>query len=186
MGSIYAREILGRRHPRVGLLSIGEEQSKGNALTAIAYELLEKSGLNFVGNVEGRDIMSGKCDVTVCDGFVGNIVLKFGEGLASHILTHLKIHLESNPIAALAAMIIKPTFRLFKQKMDPDEFGGAPLLGVNGACIICHGAANPKAVMNGIRVAGEFITHQVNDRITAGIQENSPIAEPAPASAVMA
>lgn len=174
MGAVYAQEILHAAKPRVGLLSIGEEATKGNGLTGATTELLETSGLNFVGNAEGRDILSGKCDVIVCDGFVGNVVLKFGEGLASHLMTHLRLELKSSWIASLAALAMKPTLRRFARKVDPDEFGGAPLLGVNGVCIICHGSSNPKAIRNAIRVAGESSAHRVNQRIVEDIALYSP------------
>jgi glycerol-3-phosphate acyltransferase PlsX len=169
MGAVYARDILGRKNPEIGLLSIGEEEIKGNAQTAAAFDLFEESKLNFIGNVEGRDILNGRCDVIVCDGFVGNIVLKFGEALAEHILTHLKGRMKASIISSLAALAMRSTLRQFKAAMDPDEFGGAPLLGVNGACIICHGASNEKAIMNAIRVAGEFANNHVNDHIVADV-----------------
>jgi len=174
MGSVYAQEILHVKAPRVGLLSIGEEDSKGNDLTASTFELLQESGLNFVGNAEGRDLLKGTCDVMVCDGFVGNIVLKFGEGLASHLMHHLREQLKESWIASLAALAMKPTLRRFARKVDPDEFGGAPLLGVNGVCIICHGSSNMKAIKNAIRVAAEFSAHNVNHRIEEEIVKHSP------------
>jgi len=170
MGAAYAHDILGRKKPEIGLLSIGEEEIKGNAQTAAAFDLFESTKLNFIGNVEGRDILNGRCDVIVCDGFVGNIVLKFGEALAEHILTHLKGRLKSNIISSLAGLAMRPTLRKFKEAMDPDEFGGAPLLGVNGACIICHGASNEKAIMNAIRVAGDCANNRVNDHIIADVE----------------
>jgi len=174
MGAVYAKEILHLTQPRIGLLSIGEEQIKGNAQTAAAFNLFKDSDLNFVGNVEGQNILEGGADVIVCDGFVGNVVLKFGEALASHMLTHLKKRLKTSWIASLAALAIMPTLRRFKQEVDPDEFGGAPLLGVNGICIICHGATNPKAIMNAIRVAGDFSAHRLNQQIVEEIAAHAP------------
>lgn len=174
MGAVYAQEILHARTPRVGLLSVGEEQSKGNGLTAAAYELLEASGLNFVGNAEGRDILNGKCDIIVCDGFIGNIVLKFGESLAAHLMTNLRLELKSSLAASMAALVMKPTLRRFARKVDPEEYGGAPLLGVNGVCIISHGSSSSRAIKNAIRVASEFSSHSVNQRIIQDIAKYSP------------
>lgn len=174
MGAVYAQEILRAKTPRVGLLSVGEEESKGNALTAATYEMLQASGLNFVGNAEGRDILNGKFDVIVCDGFIGNIVLKFGESLASHLMTNLRKELKFSVIASLAALAMKPTLKRFARKVDPDEYGGAPLLGVNGVCIISHGSSNRKAIMNAIRTTSQFSVNRVNQRIVEDIAQYSP------------
>lgn len=170
MGDVYARYILGKTNPKVGVLSIGEEEGKGNALTCEAFDLLKHSSLNFVGNVEGRDIINGKVDVIVCDGFVGNVVLKFGESLAEMIIGFLKRELSKNLTLKLGAFLSKPAFKKFKKLLDYSEYGGAPLLGVNGVCIICHGGSSAKAVKNGIRVACEFINHQVNLHIEERIK----------------
>jgi len=172
MGDVYAKYIMGNSNPKIGLLSIGEEDSKGNALTSYAFKLLKSSSLNFIGNVEGRDIINGKVDVVVCDGFVGNVVLKFGESLAEMIFGYLKRELSKNLRLKLGAYLSKPAFEKFKKLVDYSEYGGAPLLGVNGVCIICHGASSAKAVKNGIRVACEFIKHQVNLHIEDRIEEN--------------
>ncbi|MCX7016662.1 MAG: phosphate--acyl-ACP acyltransferase, partial [Candidatus Sumerlaeota bacterium] len=181
MGAVYARELFHVERPAIGLLSIGEEETKGNALTAAAYDLFQSSDLNFVGNVEGRDILNGKADVVVCDGFIGNVVLKFGEALALHIFSQIKSRLKKSWIASLAALAIMPTLRRFKAEVDPDEFGGAPLLGVKGICIICHGGAPPRAVMNAIRLAGDFAAHRMNQRIVEEIAAHAPSLAPLPA-----
>ncbi|MEW6606309.1 MAG: phosphate acyltransferase PlsX [bacterium] len=171
MGNVYAKDIMGKPNPKIGLLSIGEEEGKGNALTSQTFNLLKQSSLNFVGNVEGRDIINGTVDVIVCDGFVGNVVLKFGESLAEMIINFLKQELSKNLSLKIGAFLSKPAFKKFKKLVDYSEYGGAPLLGIDGVCIICHGASSPKAVKNGIRVACEFINHQVNLHIEKGIKE---------------
>ncbi|MDI6734584.1 MAG: phosphate acyltransferase PlsX [bacterium] len=170
MGDVYARYILKKTNPKIGLLSIGEEEGKGNALTCETFDLLQKTSLNFIGNVEGRDIINGKVDVIVCDGFVGNVVLKFGESLAEMIIGFLKRELSKNISLKLGAFLSKPAFKKFKKLLDYSEYGGAPLLGVDGVCIICHGASSAKAIKNGIRVACEFIDHQVNLHIEESIK----------------
>lgn len=170
MGDIYAHYILGKTNPKIGLLSIGEEETKGNALTFDTFKLLKKSSLNFMGNVEGRDIINGKVDVVVCDGFVGNVVLKCAESLAEMILNFLKRELSKNLSLKLGAYLTKPAFKKFKKLVDYSEYGGAPLLGINAVSIICHGASSAKAVKNGIRVATEFINHQVNLHIEERIK----------------
>lgn len=165
MGQVYSQYIFGINNPRIGILSIGEEESKGNELTASAFPLLKASSLNFCGNAEGRDIVSGKFDVVVCDGFVGNVALKFGESLAEGILSFLRKELASTIILRLGALLSMPAFKKFKKLVDYSEYGGAPLLGVNGVSIICHGSSSSKAIKNGIRVASEFIRHDVNRHI---------------------
>jgi len=165
MGHCYSHYVLGRTRPRIGLLSIGEEETKGNDLTLETYHLLSKTHLNFRGNAEGRDIISGKFDVIVCDGFVGNVVLKFAEGLAAMVLGSLKGEISRNIISRLAAIGVKPAFKNFKKRVDYTEYGGAPLLGLNGTCIICHGISNYKAIMNAVRVAGEIVNHSLNKHI---------------------
>ncbi|MEW6096698.1 MAG: phosphate acyltransferase PlsX [bacterium] len=170
MGDVYAKHIMGNTNPKIGLLSIGEEEGKGNELTSHAFKLLNFSSLNFIGNVEGRDIINGKVDVVVCDGFVGNVVLKFGESLAEMIFDFLRRELSKNLSLRLGAYLSKPAFKKFKKLVDYSEYGGAPLLGINGVCIICHGASSSKAVKNGIRVACEFINHQVNFHIEERIK----------------
>jgi len=169
MGSIYVEKIWGIRKPKVGLLNIGEEETKGNELSLVTYDLLKNSGLNFIGNVEGRDITKGEVDVVVCDGFVGNVVLKFGEGLSSSIFHLLKAEIKKSFFAPIGTMLLAPAFRALKKKMDYSEYGGAPLLGVNGVSIISHGSSKEKAIKNAIRVAKEVVEGQVVDNISQGV-----------------
>jgi phosphate acyltransferase len=165
MGSVYSQEILGIDNPTVGLLSIGGEATKGNEATKEAYALLQKMPLNFKGNVEGHDLYEGATDVVVCDGFVGNVVLKTSES-AAHAISHwLKEEFTRNPIRILGALLLKRAIGQIKQKGDPSVYGGAPLLGVNGICIIGHGSSSPFAVFNGVRVACESVSHDINGKI---------------------
>ena len=170
MGAIYAEYVLNIPRPRVGLLNIGEEDSKGNEQALTTYPLLKQlSTVNFIGNVEGRDIPKGSVDVVVCDGFVGNIVLKLGEGLAGAILQLVKDAIKSSGFwTKMASMFVLPALRGLKKKLDYAEYGGAPLLGVNGGFIICHGSSRAKAIKNAIRVAKEFTEQDV----VAHIREN--------------
>lgn len=165
MGKVYAHYILGIQNPRVGILSIGHERNKGNELTFESYELLEKAPLEFIGNVEGRDIINGNVDVIVCDGFIGNAILKFGESLAEMILLELKEEISKRWWFRLGGLICRGAFREFKKRIDYSEYGGAPLLGTNGVVIICHGGSSSRAIKNGIRVAAEFVRNQVNRHI---------------------
>jgi glycerol-3-phosphate acyltransferase PlsX len=171
MGEIYARRLLDREAPKVGLLNIGEESTKGNKLVQSTYTLLEESSLNFVGNVEGRDIFQGRADVVVCDGFVGNVVLKFSESVA-HFITHLiKEEIGEDLRNRLGALLMKPVFRSLSQQLDYAEYGGAPMLGVDGVVIIAHGRSSPKAIKNAIRVAGRFAEGRINDHIRDELQD---------------
>lgn len=165
MGSIYAAKILGISNPRVGLLNVGGEEGKGNELTQKAYPLLKASPVNFIGNVEGRDVPRGKADVVVCDGFAGNILLKMAEGLAGVLFQQIKEKITSNTLRKLGALAIKPGLKEIAQMMDYAEYGGAPLLGVNGVSIICHGSSKAKAIFNGIRVAGECVQVRLIEQI---------------------
>jgi glycerol-3-phosphate acyltransferase PlsX len=165
MGDIYSRQILHRTSPRVALLSIGEEEHKGNDLTRAAGPLLKGLRLNFVGNVEGRDIYGGKVDVVVCDGFVGNVALKASEGVGELVKHLLRESLEATISGKIGYAISRNAFADFKKRLDYSEYGGAPLLGVRGGCIICHGRSNANAFMNAIRVAAEFSDGKVNQRI---------------------
>jgi phosphate acyltransferase len=165
MGSVYSREIIGHHEPVVGLLSIGGEETKGNEITKETYNLLKNSPLNFRGNVEGHDLFEGDVDVAVCDGFVGNVVLKTSESAAHALTSWLKDEFSRNPVRILGALLLRNAFRTLKRKADPAMYGGAPLLGVNGICIIGHGSSSSEAVFNGIRVATEAVTHQVNGKI---------------------
>lgn len=166
MGSIYAEEVLGRTDPRVGLLSIGTEDSKGNEQTLAALPLLKQAPVNFKGNMEGRQIFGGQFDVVVCDGFVGNILLKFGEATAAHIYSALKEKIKGVAMAnpQLIAPLREHFEGMFKQ-MDHEEYGGAPLLGVNGVCLVCHGGASGRAIANAVRNAAVSIEQKVNHRI---------------------
>ena len=165
MGELYARSVLKINRPRVGVLSVGEEEGKGNDLTREAYALLKLLPINFIGNVEGRDIYNGSCDVIVCDGFVGNVALKTSEGLTRLVREMLKASLTTTVTAQVGALLSRKAFNAFKKRVDPAEYGGAPLLGVRGACIIGHGSSNDRAIMNGIRVTAEFVQAGINDRI---------------------
>jgi glycerol-3-phosphate acyltransferase PlsX len=165
MGDIYARQILHRSSPRVGLLSIGEEEHKGNDLTRAAGPLLKNLKLNFVGNVEGRDIYGGKVDVVVCDGFIGNVALKVSEGVGDLVKHLLRESLEATISGKIGYAISRNAFAEFRKRLDYSEYGGAPLLGVRGGCIICHGRSNANAIKNAIRVAAEFSDGRVNQRI---------------------
>jgi len=178
MGSIYAEYVLGIKKPRVGLLNIGEEETKGNDQVLATYPLLQQAKtINFIGNVEGRDIPKGTVDVVVCDGFVGNIVLKFGEGLASAILQLVRDAIKNAGFLAKAAsLLVLPALRGLKKKLDHAEYGGAPLLGVDGGFIICHGSSKAKAIKNAIRVAKEFTEKNVVAHIRANIEKEGIIA----------
>ena len=167
MGEIYARSVLKVSCPRVGLLSIGEEEGKGNDLTGEAFPLLKQLPLRFIGNVEGRDIYNGHADVIVCDGFVGNVALKTSEGLTRLVRDMLKDSLRRTVTAQVGALLSRKAFSTFKRKTDPSEYGGAPLLGVRGVCIVGHGSSNDRAILNGIRVAAEFAQTGVNGLIEA-------------------
>ncbi|MBN1290791.1 MAG: phosphate acyltransferase PlsX [Candidatus Latescibacteria bacterium] len=165
MASIYTSHVLGYQQPRIGLLNIGEERTKGNELTDVAYGLLENSDLNFIGNVEGRDIFNGVADVVVCDGFVGNVLLKFGESIFSFVTHLLRKYLAKSIWRKMGAYLMKPAFRAIKTEMSPEDYGGAPLLGVDGISIICHGNSTPYAIRNAIRVARKLVLEEVNEQI---------------------
>ncbi len=167
MGDLYAQRVLKIARPRVGLLSIGEEEGKGNDLTAEAFPLLKALPMNFIGNVEGRDIYNGHADVIVCDGFVGNVALKTSEGLTKLVRDMLKDSLKQTVTAQVGALLSRKAFSTFKRKTDPSEYGGAPMLGVRGVCIVGHGSSNDRAIRNGIRVAAEFARGNVNGLIQA-------------------
>jgi len=166
MGSCYAHDVLGLAEPRVGLLSIGEESSKGNEVTVEAHELLAKgTGINFVGNVEGRDILRGEVDVVVCDGFTGNVVLKLAESVLTHIVTSFKREVEGGLRAKLGALMLKPAFDRMRKDFDYAEYGGAPLLGVDGVIFIGHGRSSPRAIRSGLRTTATFVEQRVNEHI---------------------
>lgn len=165
MGDIYARKIIGEEAPRIGLVNIGEESSKGNKTVKEAYNLLKNSRLNFVGNIEGRDIFSGKVDVAVCDGFVGNILLKSNEGLAETLESSLRREIEKKMIYRLGAFLIRSAYRIFKDKTSYASYGGAPLLGIQGYCVKAHGASSAYAIKNSILVAEKEVMTGVNQEI---------------------
>jgi glycerol-3-phosphate acyltransferase PlsX len=157
--------MFGTRRPRVGLLSIGEEENKGNELTREAFQLLKRLPLNFVGNVEGRDLYSGEVDVIVTDGFVGNVALKTSEGVANLVRATLKETLKTTITRQVGYLLSRSAFSDFKKRLDHTEYGGAPLLGVKGVCFITHGSSNANAIKNAIRVAAEFAERPINDEI---------------------
>src|SRR5437763_9157311 len=165
MGEIYFRSMFGTARPRVGLLSIGEEEGKGNELTREAYPLLKQLPINFVGNVEGRDIYNGKVDVIVADGFVGNVALKTSEGVANLVRSTLKETLAATITRQVGYLLSRSAFHDFKKRLDYSEYGGAPLLGLRGVCIVSHGSSNANAIKNAVRVASEFAQHGVNQKI---------------------
>ncbi len=165
MGEIYVRSMFGTKRPRVGLLSIGEEETKGNELTRESFALLKQLPLNFIGNVEGRDLYSGVVDVIVADGFVGNVALKTSEGVANLVRAVLKESLRATITRQVGALLSRSAFSDFKKRLDHTEYGGAPLLGVKGVCFITHGSSNANAIKNALRVAAEFAEHRINDVI---------------------
>ncbi len=165
MGEIYFRSMFGTRRPRVGLLSIGQEEGKGNDLTREAFPLLKQLPLNFIGNVEGRDLYNGKVDVIVADGFVGNVALKTSEGVANLVRATLKESLKATITRQVGYLLSRSAFADFKKRLDHTEYGGAPLLGVKGVCFITHGSSNANAIKNAIRVAAEFAELRINDKI---------------------
>jgi glycerol-3-phosphate acyltransferase PlsX len=170
MGDIYSRVIFHTHSPKVGLLSIGEEEHKGNELTRAATPLLKaKRELNFIGNVEGRDLFTGNADVIVCDGFIGNVALKVSEGIVDVIKQMLQESLKATITRQIGYVLSRSAFTDFKRRVDYSEFGGAPLLGVKGVCIICHGRSNANAIKNAIRVASEFAGGRVNHKIEEGL-----------------
>jgi glycerol-3-phosphate acyltransferase PlsX len=178
MGSVYSREVLKMKTPRVGLLNIGSEPNKGNELTKAAYKLLEAAPINFIGNVEGHDLFSEGVDVVVCDGFVGNVMLKSAERLAKSISGWLRSEIEKNPMRIAGGVLARSAFSSVKRRTSADEYGGQPLLGVNGICIKAHGNSSAKAIRNAIRVAREAVTQKVNPSIVAEISrynESTPV-----------
>jgi glycerol-3-phosphate acyltransferase PlsX len=175
MGEIYFRSIFGTKRPRVGLLSIGEEETKGNLLTRESFQLLKQLPLNFVGNVEGRDLYNGNVDVIVADGFVGNVALKISEGVVNLVRAALKEALQATVTRQVGYLLSRSAFGDFKKRLDHTEYGGAPLLGIKGVCIITHGSSNANAIKNAIRVASEFAESRVNDEIEKGIAAIRPV-----------
>jgi phosphate acyltransferase len=187
MGNVYSREVLGRRRPRVGILSIGTEDSKGNELTLGAFKLCQRLDLNFIGNVEGHDLFKDHVDVVVCDGFVGNVVLKTSESLAVAMFSILKRELMRNPKRQIGAYLAQNAFHAIRRRMDPEVYGGAPLLGFNGMVFKAHGSARERAIASALRVTADAVQHRVNEIIASEIASaNEKLAAadgPVPASA---
>jgi glycerol-3-phosphate acyltransferase PlsX len=173
MGSIYAEYVFGIKNPRVGLLNIGEEETKGNEQAKETYPLLKAmKTINFCGNAEGRDIPKGNFDVVICDGFVGNVVLKFAEGLAKTIMKLIKEAIKDGGILAkLGALLLMPTLKKLGKRLDASEYGGAPLLGVNGVCIISHGSSNAKSICSAIGVANDYVNGKVLEHIRETLEQ---------------
>jgi glycerol-3-phosphate acyltransferase PlsX len=171
MGSIYAELAFGKNSPSIGLMSIGEEESKGTDKTKEAFKALKETGLNFIGNVEGRDVFNGTVDVIVTDGFTGNVILKVSEALAEMVENLLREEIKRTLQASVGFLLSKAAFRRFKQRLDYSEYGGAPLLGIKGCVIICHGRSSAKAVKNAIRFAAEFSRQKLAEKIQAQIAE---------------
>ena len=178
MGSAFSQVLCANERPRIGLLSIGEEGGKGNLLVKSAHDLFRNSTLNFIGNVEGRDIFHGDVDVIVCDGFVGNVCLKVSEGLGEAILTMLKSELSKSLAARLGYGLAKRAFASFRKRVDYAEYGGAPLLGLNGIGIVCHGRSNALAIKNAIKVAAEMVRNKVNDHIIRLLEPTGHLDSP--------
>jgi len=176
MGSVCTSQVFKKPNPRIGLLSIGEESTKGNEVTLLAHKLLSEDGsLNFIGNVEGRDVLKGTCDVVVCDGFVGNIVLKFAESIDGFLTWLVKKRVKESLLFRLGAFLVKVSIRDLRKVLDYTEYGGAPLLGVNGVCIICHGDSPPKAIKNALRLAADMVQEKVNQRIVNAFRERKQL-----------
>ncbi|OGG03492.1 MAG: hypothetical protein A3F83_09005 [Candidatus Glassbacteria bacterium RIFCSPLOWO2_12_FULL_58_11] len=171
MGAIYSEKVLGTPRPRVGLLNVGEEPGKGDELSVATHKLLSASSLNFIGNVEGGDIFEGLADVVVCDGFVGNVVLKLSEKILNLLISHLKTEIKANPLAALGFLLLKQTFEDMKKTFDYTEYGGAPLLGIEGTTIICHGGSPPRAFRNAIKSARLAVLNNINEIIRQEVKQ---------------
>lgn len=171
MGHFYAQVILGIEAPRVGLLSIGEEEGKGNQVTKLTFDVMKGAGLNFIGNAEGRDIFNGNADVIVCDGFTGNVVLKASESLAEMMSRLIKEEITRTPVRKIGALLARGAFDDVRKRTDYSEYGGAPLLGVKGGCIISHGRSNAKAIKNAIRVARDFAMNRIDEKIGTKIRD---------------
>jgi glycerol-3-phosphate acyltransferase PlsX len=171
MGSVLSQKVLGYRNPEIGLMSIGDEDVKGSEFTKEIFKLLKASSLNFRGNIEGHDLFENPVDVVLCDGFTGNVVLKTAEATASAVFHWLKRELKKTPIRMLGAWLARHAFRSIRSKTNYETYGGSPLLGINGICIIAHGSSSPLAIKNAIRVAADFIEQEVNPRIVEALKE---------------
>jgi glycerol-3-phosphate acyltransferase PlsX len=177
MGSVYCRDILGIDNPRVGLLSIGEEATKGTDEIKEAFKLLKQTDLNFIGMVEGKDIYRGEVEVVVCDGFIGNVVLKVSEGLAETILKMLKMEIASITTGRIAYLLMKPALKNYKKKTDYAEYGGAPLLGIKGTCLITHGRASSKAIKNAIKQAYLFARTDFSTKLIGSLERETAMVK---------
>ncbi|MBU8901678.1 MAG: phosphate acyltransferase PlsX [Victivallales bacterium] len=177
MAEVYAKYLFGIDKPTIGLLSVGGEAGKGNDLTKEVFQILSKLPINFIGNVEGNNVFQNVADVVVCDGFIGNVLLKSAEGLSKTTMLLMKELFSKTPARLTGALLSRSAFKELKAFADPDDFGGAPLLGINGICIISHGSASAKAVRNAIRAAGESVQFGVNDKIVRRIAETKEIIE---------
>ncbi|MGD9019969.1 MAG: phosphate acyltransferase PlsX [Desulfuromonadales bacterium] len=171
MGSVFSAQMFEKKAPKVGLLSNGEEESKGNELTRLANLKLKETSLNYAGYTEGRDIYNGKVDVVVCDGFVGNVVLKVSEGLAEAMGLMLRRELSARLMSKIGYLLVKPSLKAFRKKVDYAEYGGAPLLGIQGTTMICHGSSSPRAIMNAIKMAYDYDKRQVKKRMIELLNE---------------
>jgi glycerol-3-phosphate acyltransferase PlsX len=171
MGHFYAQMIFGIAEPRVGLLSVGEEEGKGNQVTKETFRIMKETGLNFMGNAEGRDVFNGNADVIVCDGFTGNVVLKSSESLAEMLSKMIREEITRGVTRKIGALLTKGAFAAIKKRTDYSEYGGAPLLGVNGGCIISHGRSNAKAIKNAVRVARDFAINRIDVKIREKISD---------------
>ena len=178
MGSVYSSHVLGYKNPAVGLISLGEEDVKGTELTKEAFKMMKNSSLNFRGNIEGRHLFEDPVEVVVCDGFVGNVILKTSESIAVAIFKWLKDELKQSRRRMAGALLAKDAFHTIKKKTNYEEYGGMPLLGVNGICIIAHGASSPLAIKNALRVAAESIEQQVNPHIVEEIRRYNEATAP--------
>nr|WP_318025940.1 phosphate acyltransferase PlsX [Geoalkalibacter subterraneus] len=177
MGEVYARHVMGKVDPRVGLLSNGEEEKKGTELTRRTHLLLKNSGFNYGGYVEGRDIFNGSVDVVVCDGFVGNVVLKVSEGIADAMTKMLRAEFGERLLARIGYLLARPAFKAFKKKVDYAEVGGAPLLGIEGVGMICHGGSTSIAIKNAIRMAHDFAAQDLNRKLTQHLEKIGDVPE---------
>ena len=172
MGEIYAGFVLGKDRPRVGLLSNGTEESKGNELTKRAHAILKKSGVNYIGYVEGSDIYSGTADVVVCDGFTGNVALKSSEGLADFFYAMLRTEIRKSLVARVGYFFMRRAAEHIKRRVDYSEYGGVPLLGINGTCFICHGHSSPKAIVSAVRAASEYVRNDINRLLIDALRDS--------------
>ncbi|NLW56692.1 MAG: phosphate acyltransferase PlsX [Firmicutes bacterium] len=173
MGSIYAEAVLGLASPKIGLLSIGEEETKGNKLVLETHRLFKESNLEFIGNIEGNDLPMGRCEVAVCDGFTGNVILKFAEGMAAALFRMMKEAVTESAWTKMGALIIKPSLQRLKDRFDYSEYGGAPLLGVNGVSLISHGRSDAKAFKNAIIAAANGVKQDMIGKIRTAIEERN-------------